>query len=79
MKITRTWAMPNKRTFTIKPIKDIIKRYNTSGDWLDPFPYNYLLDALEYLSTFEDNSIDGVLFDPLYFPRQLEQKRSESK
>ena len=25
MKITRKWAMPNRRTFTIKPIKEIIE------------------------------------------------------
>lgn len=27
MKITRTWAMPNSRTFSIKPIKELIQRY----------------------------------------------------
>lgn len=27
IKITKTWAMPNKNTFNIKPINDLIKRY----------------------------------------------------
>jgi len=25
--INRQWAMPNKNTFSIKPIKDLIERY----------------------------------------------------
>lgn len=29
MKITRTWAMPNSRTFSIKPIRELIQRYIT--------------------------------------------------
>lgn len=28
MKISKTWAMPNKNTFNIKPIKEFIERYN---------------------------------------------------
>lgn len=27
MKIERKWAMPNKNTFQIKPIKELIERY----------------------------------------------------
>lgn len=43
MKISRVWAMPNKWTFTIKPIKELISRYCDSekpyskGIWCDPF------------------------------------------
>jgi hypothetical protein len=36
MKITRQWAMPNKNTYDIPPISNLIKRY-ISGDWVDPF------------------------------------------
>lgn len=38
MKINRVWAMPNKWTFEIKPIRHLIYRYG--GDfkgWIDPF------------------------------------------
>ena len=28
--------MPNKNTFSIKPIKDLIERY-LNGKWIDPF------------------------------------------
>jgi hypothetical protein len=73
MMMSRKWAMPNKRTFSIKPIADIIAKYKSSGLWLDPFPYPYKQDAIEYLSTIKDSSVDGVLFDPPYSPRQLKE------
>lgn len=38
MKINRTWAMPSKHTFKIKPIADLIGRYVGDGiGWVDPF------------------------------------------
>ena len=38
MKISRTWAMPNKWTFTIKPIAELLARYVGDGKgWIDPF------------------------------------------
>lgn len=38
MNIERKWAMPNKWTFTIKPIADLLKEeMNGGGLWCDPF------------------------------------------
>jgi hypothetical protein len=37
MKIERKWAMPNKWTFTIKPIAELLKEEVTEGMWCDPF------------------------------------------
>ena len=42
MKISRVWAMPNKWTFTIKPIKQLLARevgdsLFMNGLWCDPF------------------------------------------
>lgn len=37
MKIERIWAMPNKWTFTIKPIKELLAEEVTPGVWIDPF------------------------------------------
>ena len=37
MIMNRVWAMPNKWTFTIKPIRDLLKRYNVGNGWIDPF------------------------------------------
>jgi len=93
MEIKRIWAMPNKNTFDIKPIKELIlseidNRTNTT--WIDPFANknkianitndlnpefdtNYHLDALDFLKLFDNNSIDGVLYDPPYSPRQISE------
>ena len=41
MKITRSWSMPNKNTFGIAPIKDLLERYITPFDEVvDPFANN---------------------------------------
>ena len=38
MKINRACANPNRWTFTIKPIKEILKKYVRTGQgWVDPF------------------------------------------
>jgi len=37
MRIERKWAMPNKWTFTIKPIKELLQEEVTGGFWCDPF------------------------------------------
>ena len=88
MIIERKWAMPNKNTFDIKPIKELIQEELTDGVWIDPFANknkfasitndlnpkydtNYHMDALDFLKMFEDNSIDGVLYDPPYSSRQI--------
>ena len=90
MQIYRKWCMPNKNTFSIKPIKDLIIHEKTDGLWIDPFANNskiasitndlnkdyntdYNLDALEFLKLFEDQSVDGVLYDPPYSPRQISE------
>lgn len=38
MLISRVWSMPSKWTFQVKPLRDIIERYQQPGDvWADPF------------------------------------------
>ena len=49
MIITREWSMPNSRTFKIKPIKNIIERYQeelvSNSLVLDPFSnHNIVID-----------------------------------
>lgn len=82
--------MPNKNTFSIKPIKEMISKEITEGIWIDPFANanklatitndlnleydtDYHLDANEFLKQFEDESIDGILYDPPYSPRQVSE------
>jgi len=72
MKINRVWAMPSHKTFTIKPIRELLSRV-LGNDFIDPFPFPFDKDALEYLRTFKDNSVDKLAFDPPYSPRQLKE------
>ena len=92
MEIIRTWAMPHKNTFSIKPIRKFIDEVMNHSKplWIDPFANSnklakitndlnpefdtdYHLDALDFLKMFEDKSIDGVLYDPPYSPRQISE------
>ena len=34
---------------------------------------DFHMDALSFLKMYDDNSIDGILFDPPYTPRQLKE------
>ena len=43
MIISKVWAMPNKWTFEIKPIKELLTRYNVGDGWVDPFCGNSIL------------------------------------
>ena len=91
IKFERIWAMPNKNTFEILPIKKlIVEEVDLSKYWIDPFANrnkvatvtndlsmeydtDYHLDALDFMKLFEDNSVDGVLYDPPYSPRQVSE------
>ena len=37
METNRIWAMPNKWTFKIKPIRELLNKYNVGNGWADPF------------------------------------------
>ena len=83
--------MPSGNTFDIKPIKELIKKYNSINlESADPFSnknriakycndldpqYNteFNLDALDFLKAFDSESLDLVLFDPPYSPRQVSE------
>lgn len=90
MYINRIWAMPNKHTFDIKPIKELIDKYMINGVVIDPFANknkianitndldtqfdtDYHLDAIDFLKMFNDNSVDMVLYDPPFSPRQVSE------
>lgn len=91
MKIERIWAMPNKYTFDIKPIRELLQQeIPKPGFTIDPFAnkqklasvtndldaqYNtdYNLEALDFLKIFGTETVDCVLFDPPYTPRQVSE------
>ena len=64
--------MPNHRTFEIKPIKELLDR-EFDNIFVDPFPFPFKTDALEYLKSFQDESVEKLAFDPPYSPRQLKE------
>lgn len=87
--------MPNKNTFDIKPINQLIDKYiytyiKSESIIIDPFANNkklatitndldtqydtnYHLDALDFLKQFDNNSVDMVLYDPPFSPRQVSE------
>ena len=82
--------MPNKNTFKIKPIKDLLKEEVSGKTIIDPFANknkiatitndlnpeydtDYHMDALDFLKMFKDKSVDCVLYDPPYSPRQVSE------
>lgn len=99
MEINRVWAMPNKNTFEIKPVKELITKYISMFDHssdiypyisIDPFANknklamitndldtqydtDYHEDALDFLRMFKDKSVDLVLLDAPYSPRQVSE------
>lgn len=91
IELKRAWAMPNKNTFDIAPIRKMLgDEVDTDDLWIDPFANqnkiaritndlnpifdtDYNLDALDFLKIFDDYSVDGVLYDPPYSPRQISE------
>ena len=64
--------MPTHKTFNIKPFKELIDQ-QLNKDYVDPFPYPYKQDAIEYLKTIDDLSVNDLVFDPPYSQRQLKE------
>ena len=91
MEINRIWEMPNKNTFNIKCVKNLIEKYfNPDFESIDPFANtnriakitndldsevkaDFCMDALDFLKTFDDNSVDFCLYDPPFSPRQVSE------
>ena len=64
--------MPSHRTFSIKPFKNLIEE-EVGKEYLDPFPYPFKQDAIEYLKTIPTQSVEYSVFDPPYSQRQLKE------
>ena len=79
------WAMPNKQTFSIKPIRKFIDNWNPGGVSYDPFCGDSTIatyrndikisgiDSLDWLKKQPSRSGDLLLHDPPYTPRQLKE------
>ena len=92
MKINRVWAMPNKYTFDIKPIKELIARYDHNDCMsIDPFANKNKIAKItndldqDYDTTYNMDAKDFLkLFDDesvslvLYDPPYSPRQVSES-
>ena len=69
MIIQRQWAMPNKWTFTIKPIAELLKEEINDGKWTDPFAgYN---SPAEYTNDLDREAPTKWHLDALNFLGRL--------
>ena len=87
MEINRVWSMPSGNTFSIQAIGDLINKYKsgviidpfansnkfaTITNDLDPqYDTTYHMDALDFLKMLDTESVDTVLWDPPFSPRQI--------
>ena len=61
------------KNFWIDPFSNKNKIATVTNDLNTEFDTDYHLDALDFLKLFDDNSVDGVLYDPPYSPRQVSE------
>lgn len=57
----------------IDPFANTNKIARITNDLNGEYDTTYHLDALDFLKMFEDNSVDGVLYDPPFSPRQVSE------
>lgn len=73
MIINRVWAMPNKWTFTIKPIKELLNRYVGDGkNWIDPFAGKY--SPAEFTNDLNPKMPTQYHLDALEFCKNMTEK-----
>lgn len=59
--------------FWIDPFANVNKLARVTNDLNPEFNTDYHMDALDFLKMFGDESVDGVLYDPPYSPRQVSE------
>lgn len=89
IEIERVWNMANKNTFSIKAVQELIHTYafgliidpfandsnlaTITNDLDTQYDTDYHMDALDFLKMFADQSVDTILYDPPYSPRQVSE------
>ena len=59
--------------YWIDPFANRNKIATVTNDLSMEYDTDYHLDALDFMKLFGDNSVDGVLYDPPYSPRQVSE------
>lgn len=73
MKFNRVWAMPNKYTFQIKPIAELLSRYVDDGrGWVDPFAG--VSSPAELTNDMSPNSVAQYHLDAFDFVDRLDDQ-----
>ena len=57
----------------IDPFANTSRLAQVTNDLNTEFNTDYHLDAYDFLKMFDDCSVDGILFDPPYSPRQISE------
>ncbi len=71
MVLERIWAMPDKYTYKIKPIRNILSRYiNDKSKWADPFANNS--NIVEWTNDIDTGTNAKYHFDAHDFLQQLD-------
>lgn len=70
VKIDRTWCMPDRYSFKMKPVKEILERYVGDGkNWVDPFSgYN---SPAEFSNDIDEKAPTMMHMDALEFLKGL--------
>jgi len=76
MLINRVWAMPNKWTFRIKPIKKLLEKYVSNGKgWVDPF--SGMSNLVEFTNDLNPNTPTKSHLEALEFLKQFKDNSME--
>ncbi len=62
-----------EKLLIIDPFANDSKEANVTNDLDTQFDTTYHLDALDFLKQFSDSSVDLILYDPPYSPRQVSE------
>lgn len=73
--IERQWAMPNRWTFTILPIKNLLDEEVSEGEWIDPFAG--LHSRASVTNDLNPQTPSQYHLDALEFLRQQSDQRFE--
>ena len=60
-------------TFWIDPLANSNHIADVTNDLNPAYDTDYHMDALDFLKIFDNESVDGVLYDPPYSPRQVSE------
>lgn len=77
MEMVRCWSMPNKQTFKIAPIKELLTREIQGGVWVDPFCGGTRLTQESVTNDMNPNINADYHMDALEFLKMLKTESAD--